>query len=216
MTTANRRNLLGSPSFSTEGRALWAMLSSMTATEEEYRQKGGEENQFLVFRWISASTGTKCIKPEEQWLCTMMHKGWARNFKEGCWWVGRYQWEHDQEGRPHLQPASERPQHSYSLWLRTSRPKAAEQGQQGPGTHISCYSPGREASYPSQANLWVLLFTNLTKNITKLTNLLYSYLSSNLDTEELCGKFLFGQEHNLCLRQPCASEHIMWYDFFSV
>lgn len=153
-------------------------------------RKLGENPIFLVFRWIPASTGTKYIKPEEQGLCTMMHKGWVRNFKEGCQWVGRCQWERDRKGRLHLQPASEGLQHS--LQPRTGVPKAAEQGQQGPGAHTSCYSPGREPSYPSQANLWVLLFTNATKNITTLTNLLFSYLSSNLDTEELCGKFLFG------------------------
>lgn len=41
-------------------------------------------------------------------------------------------------------------------------PKAAQQGQQEPGTCISCCSPGRGASYPSQANIWVALFTNTT------------------------------------------------------
>lgn len=47
--------------------------------------------------------------------------------------------------------------------------------------------------------------------MTELTNPLSSYLSSNLDTEELCGKFLTEQEDNLCLQQPCASEHTVCY-----
>lgn len=53
-----------------------------------------------------------------------------------------------------------------------------------------------------------------TKTITLLINPLPFYLSSNLDTEELCGKFLAEQEHNLCQQQPCASEHTMCYDTF--
>lgn len=45
------------------------------------------------------------------------------------------------------------PAASYSLQLRTSLPKAAEKGQPGPGTRISCYSPSREVSYPSQVDI---------------------------------------------------------------
>lgn len=141
----------------------------------------------------------------------MLHKGCMKNFKDGCWWEGRCQWKHDWGRRTHLQPVPERLQHSYSHWLRTSLPKQAEQDQPGPGTRISCYSPGRGASWPCQANILVLLFTNRTKNSIELANLLYSLLSSNLDTEELCGKFLFGQEHILCLWEPCTSEHAMWF-----
>lgn len=68
---ANRRKLLGFFFLSMEGQDLWALLSSMAATEEEYRQKGGKRtpNQtFLMFRWTPARTGSSNLKLEEQWL----------------------------------------------------------------------------------------------------------------------------------------------------
>lgn len=109
---ANRRKLLGFFFFSMEGQDLWALLSSMTATEEEYRQKGGGKNPdqtFLVFRRIPARTGAKCVRPEEQWL---HHDAQRLNFRVGLQWVGRCQRERDQEGRLHLQSALERLQPS--------------------------------------------------------------------------------------------------------
>lgn len=43
-TRLKTRKFLGFFFFSMEGPALWALLSSMTTTEEEYSQKGGEKN----------------------------------------------------------------------------------------------------------------------------------------------------------------------------